>query len=56
MQEPRNSCAVTEKMKERDIRVEEAVERMEWKPVSKKQTEGRFQPSSLFGVPRTYSR
>jgi hypothetical protein len=29
MHEPRNSCAVTEKMKERERRVVEAVERIE---------------------------
>jgi hypothetical protein len=35
---PRNSCAVTKKMNEREIRVEDAVERIGWNPVSRKQT------------------
>jgi hypothetical protein len=39
MQEARNSWAVAENMKEREMRVEEAVDRMELNPVSKKHTE-----------------
>ena len=38
IQEPRNSCAVTEKMNEREMRVEEEVDRMELNPVSRKHT------------------
>jgi hypothetical protein len=38
IQEPRNSCAVTEKINERAMGVEGAVDRMELNPVSRNHT------------------
>lgn len=38
MQAPKNSDAVDENMNEREINVDDAVDRMEWNPVSKNET------------------
>jgi hypothetical protein len=44
MQEPKNSCAVTEKTNDTDGSDVLAVDKIEWKPVSKKQTNDRSKP------------